>query len=328
MVDSLPLDSDPRRRCIRALRKTCGLYGVLPDSYTITYSLSKSPNQRPFANGGFCDVWRIADETDKKTYAVKSLRVYEEDPVDKINKKYCKEVIVCKRVRHRNILSIEGVAPRLFEFCMVSQWMEHGHILDYVNRYQEVNRLELLIGVTCGLNYLHCNEVVHGDLKSPNILVDGEGTPRLSDFGLCSITKNIDTVNASTPNHGSTVRYCAPELLDHEETPRVEKKKATNKSDVYSYSMVIVELVTGQVPFADSTEYNVVSMVSKGKRPPKPRRFDAPGTSKAVWEVAEKCWHSKPDKRPEVKEALQYLNGINAGGECTYVECSYLGWEN
>jgi hypothetical protein len=88
------------------------------------------------------------------------------------------------------------------------------------------------------------------------------------------------------------------------------------------------QLVTGQVPFPDLTHYNVPSVVTKGKRPPKPRRFDAPGTSKAVWEVAEKCWHSKPDKRPEVKEALQYLNGINTGGECTYVECSYSGWEN
>ena len=115
-----------------------------------------------------------------------------------------------------------------------------------------------MVGVTRGLDYLHGNGVVHGDLKSvsklhpttffglhdlsqSNILIDEEGSPRLSDFGLWSITRNIDSVNASTPNHGYTVRYCAPELLDIEGVARLEKKP-TDKSDVYSLSMVIVEV--------------------------------------------------------------------------------------
>jgi len=69
-----------------------------------------------------------------------------------------------------------------------------------------------------------------------------KGTPRLSDFGLCSVTRNIDSVNASTPNRGCTIRYCAPELLDIKDTGNVEKKKLTNKTDVYSLSMVVVEV--------------------------------------------------------------------------------------
>ena len=69
-----------------------------------------------------------------------------------------------------------------------------------------------------------------------------KGSPRLSDFGLCSITRNIDSVNASTPNRGCTIRYCAPELLDVKDVGNVEKKKLTNKTDVYSLSMVIVEV--------------------------------------------------------------------------------------
>ena len=71
-----------------------------------------------------------------------------------------------------------------------------------------------------------------------------KGSPRLSDFGLCSVTRNIDSVNASTPNRGCTVRYCAPELLDLKDTGNVEKKKLTNKTDVYSLSMVVVEVHT------------------------------------------------------------------------------------
>jgi len=315
IIDSRLVDPGLQRRCLRALRKTCGLYGILPASYTIPYPLSK-PGQRAFASGGFPDVWRLTDPRDTKVvFAVKSLRVYEQDPVDKINKKYCKEVVVCKRAKHPNILSIEGVAPKLFEFCMVSRWMENGNILSFVTKYPAVNRLELMIGITRGLGYLHNNEVVHGDLKSPNILVDKGGSPRLSDFGLCSITKNIDSVNASTPNHGCTVRYCAPELLDTDGTIRTEKRKPTNQGDVYSLSMVIVELVTGRMPFPDFTDSNVTVLISKGKRPPTPRRFDAPGTSKAVWKVAKKCWDDRARDRPEVDEVLHDLEKILNPGE-------------
>jgi hypothetical protein len=57
--------------------------------------------------------------------------------------KYCKEVILLKRANHPNILSIEGVASKLFEFCMVSQWMPNGRILEYVGKHPGANRLEL-----------------------------------------------------------------------------------------------------------------------------------------------------------------------------------------
>lgn len=67
-----------------------------------------------------------------------------------------------------------------------------------------------------------------------------EGSPCLTDFGFCSITKNITSVHASTPNHGCTVRYSAPELLDVGGVRA--KTKLTDKSDVYSFSMVIVEV--------------------------------------------------------------------------------------
>lgn len=171
------------------------------------------------------------------------------------------------------------------------------------------------------------------------------GSPRLSDFGLCSITKNIDSVNASTPNHGCTVRYCAPELLDTDGIVRTEKKKPTNKSDVYSLSMVIVEvqsfesmirsaadgscfqLATGRMPFPDFTDSNVTVLISKGKRPSKPRRFEALGMTPGVWKVAKKCWNDKAKERPEVNDVLQNLQKIAKIGVCTHDACSCSPWE-
>jgi len=86
IIDSLRADPGLQKRCIRALRKTCGIYGILPTSYAVPFPLTK-PGQRPFASGGFSDVWRVADEKDRdQVFAVKSLRVYEVDPVETINK--------------------------------------------------------------------------------------------------------------------------------------------------------------------------------------------------------------------------------------------------
>ena len=79
-------------------------------------------------------------------------------------------------------------------------------------------------------------------LSQENVLIDAEGNPRLTDFGHSSITKNLDSINASTPNTGGTVRYCAPERLDSMGDVRGNKRKPTNKSDVYSLSMVITEV--------------------------------------------------------------------------------------
>ena len=86
IIDIAPVHPQLRRQCLRALRKTCGLYGILPDSYVFVHPLSKPHNQRPFTSGGFCDVWRLTDEINNEIYAVKSLRVYEQDPVEQINK--------------------------------------------------------------------------------------------------------------------------------------------------------------------------------------------------------------------------------------------------
>ena len=75
-----------RKRCIRALRKTCGLYGIVPTSHVISFTLRK-PGRRSFGHGGFSEIWRVRDEGNPDlVFAVKSLTVYEQDPLEKINK--------------------------------------------------------------------------------------------------------------------------------------------------------------------------------------------------------------------------------------------------
>ncbi|KAF9642617.1 kinase-like protein [Thelephora ganbajun] len=295
-------------RCLRALRKACGIYGLLPSSYTMPQRLAlvtTTNMKRPFASGGFSDVWK-ARGSGGEIFAIKRLRIYEVDDLQRVKKKYCKEVMICRRIRHENVLNIEGVAPELFDFCMVSKWMDNGNMLQYIRTQEEVNRRSLLLGITRGLHHLHSHEVIHGDLKGFNILIDDRGNPLLADFGLSSITKNAGSVNASTPHGGGTIRWSAPELLGV--SPDESKKRTpTVKSDIYALSMVIIELYTGNVPFACRQDPTVILMVTRGKRPPKPASAKALGLTPAVWELAKRCWHKKPAKRPDTPEILAHL---------------------
>ena len=70
------------------------------------------------------------------------------------------------------------------------------------------------------------------------------------------------------------------------------------------------QLATGMMPFPEKTDPSVMIMISKGKRPPKSRHFDAPGMTPAVWKIAKKCWHEKARERPEVNVVLQDLENL------------------
>ena len=163
IISTLPSGSDHYYRSLRALRRTCGIHGVLPTSFKVPQGLSLiTANQmkRPFASGGFSDVWKARNDKGE-IFAIKHIRTYERDSIAYAKKvllvcqsfdvshrspsqKYCKEVTISRRARHENVLSIEGVAPDLFQFCMVSRWMDNGNLQEYVRSEGQVDRMALV----------------------------------------------------------------------------------------------------------------------------------------------------------------------------------------
>lgn len=80
----------------------------------------------------------------RKRYLASAARVLTASHKISIPQKYYKDVTICRRVRHENILNIEGVVPELFEFCMVSKWMDNGNMLEYVRTKERVDRAGLV----------------------------------------------------------------------------------------------------------------------------------------------------------------------------------------
>lgn len=101
-------------------------------------------------------------------------------------------------------------------------------------------RIKIAVGAAQGLEYLHCKAnppVIYRDLKSANILLDENFYPKLSDFGLAKLGPVGDNTHVSTRVVG-TFGYCAPEY--------VMSGKLTLKSDIYSFGVVLLELITGR----------------------------------------------------------------------------------
>lgn len=101
-------------------------------------------------------------------------------------------------------------------------------------------RIKIAVSAARGLEYLHCRAnppVIYRDLKSANILLDNDFNPKLSDFGLAKLGPVGDNTHVSTRVMG-TYGYCAPEYA--------MSGKLTLKSDIYSFGVVLLEIITGR----------------------------------------------------------------------------------
>ncbi|KAF7337069.1 TKL/TKL-ccin protein kinase [Mycena venus] len=149
-------------------------------------------DQYPFASGGDSNIYRgTLNQPDGREIrvAIKMVRMPDDlDQAEDFIKKFRREVHVWSPLKHKNILPLIGVCEDLTPLpVLISPFCEFGHIGTYLRKHPEINRQELVLGVALGLEFLHANDIVHGDLKPQNVLVDKQGTARICDFGISKI---------------------------------------------------------------------------------------------------------------------------------------------
>merc|ERR1712176_1167375 len=137
--------------------------------------------------------------------------------------------------------------------------------------------------------------IVHRNLKSPNLLVDRNWCVKVTDFGLSRMKHS--TCLSSKSNAG-TPEWMAPEVLRSE--------PANEKSDIYSYGIILYELLTGKVPWEGLNAMQVVGAVAfQDKRLAVPE-----GVNPQVAELMKQCWASAPGDRPSFEKILSVLRGV------------------
>ncbi|KAF7305750.1 TKL/TKL-ccin protein kinase [Mycena chlorophos] len=258
----------------------------------------------PVASGGNANVYRgtlTRSNGQRVPVAIKSLRLVGDNADHEATwRRMKREVRVWTQLKHPNVLPFLGVCNDLGPWpVFVSPFYEFGHVGEYLRKFPEVDRHELTLGVATGLTYLHGRDMVHGDLKVQNVLVNAAGCAVICDFGL---SKVLDA-RGFTTNAVGTVAILAPELFTH------DSPHTTKATDVYAFGLLALEIYSGDPPKRRPqtpavTEQMLIDM--------QPRRDDVPVgiITPRSWALLERCWHPKLRLRPSMTHVLRLLESF------------------
>ncbi|KAJ7107517.1 kinase-like domain-containing protein, partial [Mycena epipterygia] len=292
----------------------------LPSSLFI--SGARDRDEPPTFAGGFGDVYQASYQG--KTVALKRIRTFTTDAtshrvrlvsIESLNRSLpiskhsnvaaiFREALVWQGLRHPFILPLLGIDRESFpaSVCMVSPWLKNGTVLKYLKNHGRGDVDRLLLETAKGLEYLHAQNIVHGDLRGTNILISDDNSACLSDFGLATRISDAESSTAmptSSSNHGGSVRWFAPELIEPT-TFGCERFVRTPASDVYAYGCVCLELYTGSPPFSDvKPEVAAMLRVIKGERPPRPAAM-----CEELWHLVSTAWAADSHTRPTIHDII------------------------
>ncbi|CAE6508022.1 unnamed protein product [Rhizoctonia solani] len=196
--------------------------------YTDLLASGSIATMTPFADTALANVYKIS-LPNHQCIAVKCVKHV---TAHKKLKRAARELSCWSSHKHENILPVLGFAVVRGDLAMVSPWMSNGCVTEYVTIYPDCNRVALCIQLTRAIAYLHEHNVVHGDIKGPNVLVSESGTVKITDFGV-SIMDHKEVEFSATATSRGTQRWQAPEIL-------LGQSDSTKEGDVYALSMTLI----------------------------------------------------------------------------------------
>ncbi|KAK0483397.1 kinase-like domain-containing protein [Armillaria novae-zelandiae] len=231
--------------------------------------------------------------------------IYKGEWLDK-ESRFEREVTIWRGLTHKNVVPLYGFLRIDDDLYSVSPWMDNGTVNDFIKKNPEVDRLRILSEIAEGMEYLHQEKVIHGDLHGANVLISRDGMPRLSDFGMSKFLEDCGKGMTSSPTINP--RWGACELLRAGGT-------ISTFSDVWSFAMVALEILSGDLPFSHIQGDAVVQHeVYLGRSPQRPGRdVTARGLNDDLWALMKRCWNGTPQARPsmtEIREKLLSIRGL------------------
>ncbi|XP_027124591.1 serine/threonine-protein kinase HT1-like isoform X2 [Coffea eugenioides] len=219
-----------------------------------------------FASGKHSRIYRGVYK--QKDVAIKLISQPEEDGdlAALLEKQFTSEVALLLRLKHPNIITVPYSLP-----------------LNLV--------LKLALDIAHGMEYLHAQGILHRDLKSENLLLDEDMHVKVADFGISCLESQCGSAKGFT----GTYRWMAPEMI--------KEKHHTKKVDIYSFGIVLWELLTALIPFDNMTpEQAAFAVCQKNERPPLPSTCPL-----AFRHLINRCWSSNPNNRPHFEEIVSVL---------------------
>jgi serine/threonine-protein kinase len=258
-----------------------------------------------------------------RAVVVKTLRrALADDPT--LEERFLREARSAAAVHHQNVVAVYDCFSWRNEHYIVQEYVEGADLAAALAASTRVApRIAALVALELarGLEEIHALGIVHRDLKPSNILISCAGASKIADFG---IALGDDGPGLTQTGHAvGTPLYMSPEQLLGE--------RADPRSDLFSLGVLMYEMLTGRVPFAEGEDEAGGSLVRRMQsgRYPRLRRL-APETPRALARLVAKCLRSKPGKRPPsataLRERLERVVGAAPPGACRAEIAAWM-WE-
>eukprot|EP00262_Sarcandra_glabra_P019151 TRINITY_DN710_c0_g1_i1.p1 TRINITY_DN710_c0_g1~~TRINITY_DN710_c0_g1_i1.p1 ORF type:complete len:417 (-),score=51.08 TRINITY_DN710_c0_g1_i1:32-1282(-) len=269
------------------------------DEWTI--DLRKLNMGMAFAQGAFGKLYK--GTYNGEDVAIKILERPENSPerAQLMEQQFAQEVMMLATLKHPNVVRFIGGCRKPMVWCIVTEYAKGGSVRQFLTRRQNRSvplklAVKQALDVARGMAYVHGLGFIHRDLKSDNLLICGDKTIKIADFGVARIEVQTEGM---TPETG-TYRWMAPEMIQH--------RPYNQKVDVYSFGIVLWELITGLLPFQNMTAVQAAfAVVNKGFRPVIPS-----DCLPVLGEIMTRCWDANPEVRPPFTEVVRMLENAEA----------------
>jgi len=272
-----------------------GLEGTTLGHYRLKHLLGK---------GGMSEVYLAFDEHEHSDVAVKVIHKDQSEHVERLQR----EVIAMRVFTHDHILPALDAGQDDAWHYLVMPYLAHGTLRERLRMQGPLTMEEagvILEQVASALQYAHERGILHRDIKSANILFRDKQYVYLADFGLAKVVEERSDITRSGYVMG-TVEYMAPELAE---------EPASTRSDIYALSILLYEMVTGNVPFQGSTSFGVY-LKHQLEQPVRPSLLN-PTLSSPVEQVILRALEKDPNKRLKTPQALAqtYRQALKASAQ-------------
>lgn len=267
--------------------------------------------------GGFGSVY-WGQLWDGSQIAVKRLKVWSDEVME-----FSAEVEKLARVRHKNLLNLRGYCAEGQERLIVCDYMPNLSLLSHIHGQHSTEslldwkqRMSIAIGCAEGIAYLHHHAtppIVHRDIKASNVLLNSDFSAQVADFGFAKLIPEGTTHVTTQTQVKGTLGYLSPEYT-------MLGGKASESCDVYSFGILLLELVTGRKPIERVSETLkspitdwALPLACEGKfnelaDPRLNGNFVVEELKRIVY-IALVCADNRPEKRPTMLEVVDLLKG-------------------
>ena len=254
--------------------------------------------------GGFGAVWKAFDSELERTVAIKIPRKDRISAADV--EQFLHEARVAAQLSHPHIVTIHEIGRWEDLHYIVSDFVEGASLTDWIKRRKpkRTESAKLCALIARALHEAHECGIIHRDLKPGNILIDEEGEPHLTDFGLAK-TRDDDSHRTKDGQVMGTPAYMSPEQA------KGDSRSSDCRTDVYSLGVVLFELLTGELPFRGNARALIHQVIHN--EAPSPRRLNH-NIEHDLETICLKCLQKEPKRRfataLEVAEELErFIDG-------------------